>query len=90
MGITLDELKQWVGRSETLADSVTPTALKALAAALDRDDPAPEPGDAISPCWHWLYFPPLPLQRQSDIGPDGHARRYVGVMGTQPTSTRLS
>jgi 3-methylfumaryl-CoA hydratase len=73
MTINLDELKQWIGRSETLADWVNPTPLRALAAALDRDDPAPQPGDAIPPCWHWLYF--LPLQRQSEIGPDGHPRR---------------
>ena len=30
-------------------------------------------GDLLPPLWHWLYF--LPLHRQSQIGPDGHARR---------------
>ena len=27
----------------------------------------------LPPLWHWLYF--LPLHRQSEIGPDGHAKR---------------
>jgi 3-methylfumaryl-CoA hydratase len=68
-----DDLKRWIGKIETLADQVTTTPLRALAATLDRDDPAPQPGDAVPPCWHWLYF--LPLHRQSEIGQDGHARR---------------
>lgn len=67
-----DELKQWIGKIETLADQVTTTPLRVLAATLDRDDPAPQPGDAVPPCWHWVYF--LPLHRQSEIGQDGHAR----------------
>jgi hypothetical protein len=46
MTINLDELEQWIGREEALADWATPTPLQALAAALDREDPAPEPGDA--------------------------------------------
>jgi 3-methylfumaryl-CoA hydratase len=32
-----------------------------------------ETGAALPPLWHWLYF--LPLHRQSEIGPDGHAKR---------------
>lgn len=73
MGTLLDDLQQWIGRTERSADIVGTTPLRALAAALDRDDPIPQPGDAIPPCWHWLYF--LPLHRHSELGPDGHARR---------------
>ena len=39
---------------------------------LDRDDPAPTPGDPLPPLWHWLYF--LPVHRMSELGADGHAR----------------
>jgi 3-methylfumaryl-CoA hydratase len=73
MSINLDDLKQWIGRSETRADWVTPTPLRSLSAALDWDDRLPEPGDSVPPCWHWLYF--LPLSRQSEIGVDGHPCR---------------
>jgi len=63
----------WIGRSETRTDRVTATPIAALAATLDRDDVPPADGDPLPPLWHWLYF--LPLYRQSDVGPDGHARR---------------
>ena len=68
-----DPLAAWLGRTEERHDTVTPTPIAALAATLDRDDPPPRPGSPLPPLWHWLYF--LPLQRQSEIGPDGHPRR---------------
>jgi len=47
--------------------------MAALAATLDIEIPYPQPGDVLPPLWHWLYF--LPFPRQSELGPDGHARR---------------
>ncbi len=67
------DLDAWIGRTETRTDTVTATPLAGLAATLDRDDPTPEPGTAVPPLWHWLYF--LPLHRQGELGDDGHARR---------------
>ena len=52
----LEDLKQWVGKTETLEDHVSLAPIAALAATLDRDDPPPLPGQALEPCWHWLYF----------------------------------
>ena len=75
MQMQIDHLKTWTGRSEIVEDTVTPVPVMALAAALDRDDPRPRPGDPLPPLWHWLYF--LPMHRQSEIGPDGHAKRGV-------------
>jgi 3-methylfumaryl-CoA hydratase len=66
-------LRDWIGRSETRSDVATAAPLAALSALLDRDDPAPRAGDAAPPLAHWLYF--LPVYRQSDAGPDGHALR---------------
>lgn len=63
----------WIGRTETRRDVVTAAPLVALSALLDRDDPAPRAGDAAPPLAHWLYF--LPVYRQSEAGPDGHALR---------------
>ncbi len=62
---------EWIGKTETRTDTVTAAPLVALSALLDRDDPAPTPGDAAPPLAHWLYF--LPAYRQSEAGPDGHA-----------------
>ena len=63
----------WIGRTEERADTITAVPVAALAATLDRDDPPPQRGTPLPPLWHWLFF--LPLQRQSELGPDGHPRR---------------
>jgi 3-methylfumaryl-CoA hydratase len=72
MSATIDHLKEWIGRAELQSDEITAVPLTTLAATLDRDDPPPRPGDPVPPLWHWLYF--LPIYRQSEIGPDGHAK----------------
>ena len=71
--VDLDRLKQWIGRTEVLTDRVTVAPLRALAAILDRDPPEAQAGDAIPPCWHWLYC--LAVHPQSQLGPDGHPAR---------------
>jgi 3-methylfumaryl-CoA hydratase len=57
-----------------------------LSATLDRDDPAPRRGDPLPPLWHWLYF--LPAYRESEVGPDGHARRG-GFLPPVPLPRRM-
>ena len=64
-------LSEWIGRSETRGDTITAAPLVALAGLLDRDEPAPQMGDAAPPLAHWLYF--LPAYRVGEAGPDGHA-----------------
>lgn len=86
MGLDLEHLKQWIGKAESRTDFAAATPVQALAATLDRDDPAPQPGDPIPPCWHWLYF--LPLHRQSEIGPDGHPMRG-GFLPPVPLPRRM-
>jgi len=63
----------WLGRSETSTDVITATPYAALSATLDRATQRPPAGTPLPPLWHWLYF--LPLFRQSEVGPDGHAHR---------------
>ena len=82
----IDTLKQWIGKAETLHDQVTLAPLQALAATLDRDDAPPRPGDAVAPCWQWLYF--LPLHPLSGIGPDGHPKRG-GFLPPVPLPRRM-
>jgi len=73
MTVDMEHLSKWIGRAEQQHDVITPFPLVALSATLDRDDPAPEEGDAVPPAGHWLYF--LPTTRQSELGIDGHAKR---------------
>ena len=89
MSSTSDEatpLGQWIGRSETVEDVATATPYAALAATLDRARERPVPGTPLPALWHWLYF--LPLHRQSEIGPDGHARRG-GFLPPVPLPRRM-
>jgi 3-methylfumaryl-CoA hydratase len=68
-----NNLADWIGRSETLRDTIAAAPVRGLNATLDHPALAVESGMPLFPLWHWLYF--LPQHRQSDIGPDGHARR---------------
>jgi 3-methylfumaryl-CoA hydratase len=86
MHLDLEHLRGWIGRTETAHDVVTTAPLRALAATLDREDAAPQAGDAVPPLWHWLYF--LPLHRQSEIGADGHPQRG-GFMPPVPLPRRM-
>ena len=83
---TLAHLQTWQGQSEVLEDLVTPAPLRALSATLDRDDPLPHAGTELPPLWHWLFF--LPHHRQSEIGPDGHAKRG-GFLPPVPLPRRM-
>ncbi len=67
-------------------DHVTAAPAAALSATLDREDPPPQPGDPLPPLWHWLYF--LPLHRQSELAPDGHAGRG-GFLPPVPLPRRM-
>src|SRR6266536_3218018 len=63
--------KEWIGKSQTVDDVVTATPYAARPAAdVQRTGRAWPTAPAL---WHWLYF--LPLYCQSDVGPDGHAKR---------------
>jgi 3-methylfumaryl-CoA hydratase len=80
------DFASWIGRSESVADIVTPTPYAGLSALLDYPAERPAAGTALPALWHWLYF--LPLHRQSDIGPDGHARRG-GFLPPVPLPRRM-
>jgi 3-methylfumaryl-CoA hydratase len=82
----LPDQRQWVGRTEELSDVLTATPYAALAATLDRPAARPAEGTPLPALWHWLYF--LPLYRQSDVGPDGHAERG-GFLPPVPLPRRM-
>jgi 3-methylfumaryl-CoA hydratase len=84
--VDLASLQDWIGAKESAADSIGAAPLRALAATLDRDDPAPQAGAAVPPLGHWLYF--LPHHRASGTGADGHARRG-GFLPPVPLPRRM-
>ena len=86
METSLDALQAWTGRSEEVRDVIGATPVQALDATLDHPPRPVEQGTALPALWHWLYF--LPLHRQSEIGPDGHARRG-GFLPPVPLPRRM-
>ena len=80
------DLKSWIGRQETVRDTIGATPVVALNATLDHPPIEADTGMALPPLWHWLYF--LPMHRQSEIGPDGHARRG-GFLPPVPLPRRM-
>jgi len=77
---------RWIGKTEAVTDTITATPYAALSATLDRDPEEPPAGTPLPPLWHWLYF--LPLYRQSEVGPDGHAQRG-GFLPPVPLPRRM-
>jgi 3-methylfumaryl-CoA hydratase len=82
----LPHWRTWIGRRESRSDTVTAAPLAGLAATLDRDDPAPQPGSEAPPLSHWLYG--LPQAPQRELGDDGHPRRG-GFLPPVPLPRRL-
>lgn len=64
-------LQSWVGNSHSIRERIAPFPSNALAATLDREDPAYEEGTPLPPLWHWLHF--LDVFKLRDAGYDGHA-----------------
>jgi 3-methylfumaryl-CoA hydratase len=81
----LDQLRQWIGRSETAEDVINAAHVAGLAAAFDHDW-HPTPGEPLPTLWHWAFFRPVVLQ--SDIGQDGHPR-LGGFMPPIPLPRRM-
>ncbi len=82
----MENFEAWIGRSETVHDSITTAPVLALNATLDHMAAPVNVGDALPPLWHWLYF--LPKHRQSEIGADGHAQRG-GFLPPVPLPRRM-
>ena len=68
----VDQLSQWIGRTETLTDRIDLGKAHALSATLDLPS-SPVEGDALPPLWHWMYF--WSVSPASLVGPDGHPQR---------------
>jgi 3-methylfumaryl-CoA hydratase len=84
--VDIAHLREWIGKTESASDQVTPAPIAALSATLDIEARPPLAGDALPPLWHWLYF--LGLHRQSQLGSDGLASRG-GFLPPVPLPRRM-
>jgi 3-methylfumaryl-CoA hydratase len=82
----MENISDWIGRQESVHDTIGATPVKALNATLDHPAMAGVLGTPLPPLWDWLYF--LPLHRQSEIGADGHAKRG-GFLPPVPLPRRM-
>jgi len=80
------DLRAWIGRRAERTDWVNANGLAAWHATLDRDEPFPADGEFAPPLSHLALFPPL--ERQSELGADGHARRG-GFLPPVPLAHRM-
>jgi len=71
--MSLEKLRDWVGKTQTVEDLIAAWPVRALSATLDESDPEPRSGDPLPPLWHWLYF--NEAAPRSKLGADGHAER---------------
>ncbi|MDD2765757.1 MAG: MaoC family dehydratase N-terminal domain-containing protein [Opitutaceae bacterium] len=85
IGIDMDHLRTWLGRTETVTEQISVPRANKLAATLNRDD-RPGKGDPLPQLWHWLYF--TPHAAQSELGADGHPRRG-GLLPPVPLPRRM-
>lgn len=65
-----EDLRAWVGRTETRHDMIGTERAVALQASLDVGEAALADGAALPPLWHWLYF--WDIASRSELGRDGH------------------
>jgi 3-methylfumaryl-CoA hydratase len=70
---TSERYREWVGRTRSTHDEISPASSRAAAALFDRDDLVVEAGRPLPPLWHWFHF--LPTAPQRRLSEDGHPER---------------
>src|SRR4051812_3432087 len=64
------DLQAWIGRTETVTDTVTPQLAERLAATVESSRTGLRRGDALPQGWYSVLFPRV--VPRSQIGRDGH------------------
>ena len=83
--MTTTDLAAWIGRSETLTDTLEPARSNALLAALGDAEPR-QPGDTLPLLHHWLYF--WDVRAPAGLGLDGHPAKG-GFLPPVPLPRRM-
>ena len=94
MSLDIAHLQQWIGKTETRSDQVTPVPVAALSATLDRDDPPPRPVRPCPPCGTGCTSCPSTGNRKSAPTATrpaaGSCRRYPCRAACGPAATCAS
>ena len=70
---TVPDFREWIGRTETVHDGLSPEQARRVAATLDDRDTGVDAGRPLPPLWQWCYFVPHAWQSTLDV--DGHPQR---------------
>ncbi len=84
--LDFDNLRQWIGRSAQVSDTVTAQLTKGLRATLFLEIGEPKLGDAAPITVHWCLG--QPVVAMSELGPDGHPARG-GFLPPVPLPRRM-
>ena len=84
--LSLDHLKQHIGRRLVSRDVATAVPANLLRLAFGRDEPELQSGDPLPPGWHGLYF--LPRFGPTELRPDGSPLES-GVVPAMPLPRRM-
>jgi 3-methylfumaryl-CoA hydratase len=80
--VDLSHLREWIGRTETMSDSITPRLMREYAAMMDYGAPQ----DIAPLAIHWCLSPPAAAT--STLGADGHPARG-GFLPPVPLPRRM-
>jgi 3-methylfumaryl-CoA hydratase len=86
MDEAMKELAPWIGRVRIVEDDIGLMAVRRAAGAFDMDPDSFEKGSELPP--HWFTLIGVETVRQSDIGPDGHAKKGM-VLPPIPMPRRM-
>ena len=86
MDEAMKDLRPWIGRVRTVEDDVGLMAVRRAAGAFNVDPAKFTRGTELPP--HWFTFFGVETVLQSDIGPDGHAKKGV-VLPPIPMPRRM-
>ncbi|MCP3690408.1 MAG: acyl-CoA dehydrogenase [Gammaproteobacteria bacterium] len=84
--LDVDHLRKWIGKTETVEETISAEPLQRMRAMLDRPPGEVNTGEPVPALWHWVYF--LEPIRASELGRDGHAA-LGGFMPPVPLPRRL-
>jgi 3-methylfumaryl-CoA hydratase len=84
--LDIDHLRQWIGRSMEVSDTITAQLTKGLRATLFLPIGEPKKGDAAPFTAHWCLAPPV--VPASELSPDGHPSRG-GFLPPVPLPRRM-